>query len=149
MNLDKKTVHSKGTYVLILQLQKNTKLQIGKLGCFKFMSGYYAYVGSAFGPGGLTARLKHHYTLSANPHWHIDYLRKTALVVEAWVCAGRTRYEHEWAKNVYRLEYSSCPIKRFGSSDCGCPAHLFYFKRKPSPRILAQALPGAVIESGL
>lgn len=139
----------KGTYVLILQLKKNAKLQIGKLGCFDFKRGYYAYVGSAFGPGGLAARLKHHHTLSANPHWHIDYLRKTALVIETWVRAGRARYEHEWAENVYHMKSCRCPIKGFGSSDCRCPAHLFYFKQKPSPSMLTQALPGAVIESGL
>ena len=137
---------SKGTYVLILHLKKRTKLKIGKLGCFDFKRGYYAYVGSAFGPGGLASRLKHHCTLSTNPHWHIDYLSNTAPVIETWVHAGLTGYEHEWAGNMYRLKSSSCPIKGFGSSDCGCQAHLFYFERKPVPKMLSQALPGAVLE---
>ncbi len=39
---------------------KAIRIQIGKLGQFKFKKGYYAYVGSAFGPGGLNSRIKHH-----------------------------------------------------------------------------------------
>lgn len=134
---------TKGTYVLILHLKKGAKLQIGKLGCFDFKRGYYAYVGSAFGPGGLAARLKHHLTISTNPHWHIDYLRKTAPVIETWVYSSQTRYEHEWAENLYILKTSLCPVRGFGSSDCSCKAHLFYFKRKPGKQMLSRLLAGA------
>ena len=42
-----------GTYVLLLHLPDNEQLTIGKLGTFDFPAGWYAYVGSAFGPGGV------------------------------------------------------------------------------------------------
>ena len=41
---------TKGTYILTLSLETKQNIQIGKLGRFKFPSGYYVYVGSAFGP---------------------------------------------------------------------------------------------------
>ena len=135
---------AKGTYVLILQLKNSAKLQIGKLGRFDFKKGYYAYVGSAFGPGGLAARLKHHLTLSANPHWHIDYLRKTARVVEVWVGPGPKRHEHTWAEKLSLHKDARCPVKGFGSSDCGCHSHLTYFEHKPSPVLLSRTLTGAI-----
>jgi Uri superfamily endonuclease len=66
----------KGVYVLILYLPYRRTIQIGRLGKFNFSDGYYAYVGSAFGPGGLAARLSHHLRRSHKPRWHIDYLRR-------------------------------------------------------------------------
>ena len=42
----------KGTYILIMGLGTMKRLEIGRLGTFDFIPGYYAYVGSAFGPGG-------------------------------------------------------------------------------------------------
>ncbi|MCD4722450.1 MAG: DUF123 domain-containing protein [Desulfobacula sp.] len=50
----------KGTYIIVMYLDKSKRIQIGKLGQFKFKKGHYAYVGSAFGPGGLKSRIKHH-----------------------------------------------------------------------------------------
>jgi len=59
----------KGTYVLILSLDKVTQIEIGKLGTFLFKSGFYTYVGSAFGNGGLRNRLAHHLNISKKlPH---------------------------------------------------------------------------------
>ena len=55
----------KGTYVLILNLKRAKRIVVGnskkaKLSSRLFQAGYYAYVGSAFGPGGLAARIKRH-----------------------------------------------------------------------------------------
>jgi Uri superfamily endonuclease len=49
-----------GTYALLLKLDKQERITIGKLGTFDFPAGYYLYVGSALGPGGLRARLARH-----------------------------------------------------------------------------------------
>jgi Uri superfamily endonuclease len=68
----------KGTYVLIASVSQMKRIEIGRLGCFDIIPGYYAYVGSAFGSGGLRARLGHHLEATANPHWHIDYLLQVA-----------------------------------------------------------------------
>ena len=139
---------AKGTYVLILFLKKGVRLQIGRLGSFGFKRGTYAYVGSAFGPGGLDARLKHHCMSSANPHWHIDYLRRAATLKDIWVSAIPQRSEHAWTEGLLSLDAGHCPVKGFGSSDCLCFSHLVYFKRKPSSMMISRVLAGAVRQKG-
>lgn len=123
----------KGTYILILQLDQGTHLTIGKLGSFDLPAGWYAYVGSAFGPGGLRGRLKHHLAPVARPHWHIDYLRQVASVQEVWWIASETRYEHEWAAALRQRPGATIPVPRFGASDCKCVSHLLHFRHKPAP----------------
>ncbi|MED5219495.1 MAG: DUF123 domain-containing protein [Candidatus Neomarinimicrobiota bacterium] len=49
-----------GTYALILFNSSAATLHIGALGTVDFSRGYYVYIGSAFGPGGLKGRLRHH-----------------------------------------------------------------------------------------
>ena len=71
-----------GTYALILRLDKGQKLRVGALGTVVVEPGYFAYVGSAFGPGGIAARCAHHLRTSSRPHWHIDYLRRVAVIQE-------------------------------------------------------------------
>ena len=136
-------MNAKGTYILLLFLRKGVRLQIGKLGSFDFKRGYYAYAGSAFGPGGLAARLKHHRSISARPHWHIDYLRRAATLMDIWISSTPARCEHAWAEKLATLDIGLCPVKGFGSSDCGCYSHLVYFERKPSPTIISRTLDGA------
>ncbi len=65
---------AKGTYVLIAFAGQMTRLEIGRLGTFAIVPGFYAYVGSAFGSGGLRARIGHHLESTAALHWHIDFL---------------------------------------------------------------------------
>ena len=137
-------MRSKGTYVLILFLRKGIRLQVGQLGCFRFKRGYYAYVGSAFGPGGLAGRLKHHSAASDRPHWHIDYLRRAAALNDIWVSAKAERCEHAWAEKLSALGAGLCPVKGFGSSDCRCFSHLIYFERKPPFEMISKALNNAV-----
>jgi Uri superfamily endonuclease len=122
-----RTILSHGTYILILRLPNSQHIQIGKLGLFALGAGYYAYVGSAFGSGGLAGRLRHHQKVAPRPHWHIDYLRQAANLDAVWMQESGTRREHEWAGILERMPGVSIPIARFGSSDCRCPAHLFYF----------------------
>lgn len=47
----------KGTYSLILELERDQYIEIGKLGKFLFKKGYYVYNGSALGGFG---RVKYH-----------------------------------------------------------------------------------------
>lgn len=121
----------KGTYILLLELEPAAKLRIGKLGEFDFPAGWYAYVGSAFGGGGLRGRLKHHCSPVKKPHWHIDYLRQAATVREVWYSASDIRQEHEWANLLISQPGASVPAPRFGASDCSCAAHLIHFHKKP------------------
>lgn len=121
----------KGTYILILYLSRVRKIQIGKLGNFNFKKGYYGYVGSAFGPGGLTARLKHHLKITDNPHWHIDYLRKEVVLRAIWISEYENRLEHLWAGMLLGMEGAFILVPGFGSSDCKCEAHVVYFRNRP------------------
>ena len=123
-------VSSHGTYLLLLKCDARTELSIGKLGNIMTEPGYYLYVGSAFGPGGIKARINHHKKLSLRPHWHIDYLRTEVDIVDAW-CVYGFRYEHEWAQSLIHSGNTAMPLTGFGSSDCACATHLFQLKHKP------------------
>ena len=100
--------------------------------------GCYVYVGSAFGPGGLAARIGHHRQIAVRPHWHIDYLRAACAVEEVWSTTDAARREHVWAKAVGRLPGAGTPLRGFGASDCECETHLFWFEHQPSVRAFRQ-----------
>lgn len=123
---------ARGTYILIAHLPITSTLTIGRMGTFPFAAGWYAYVGSAFGAGGLRGRLKHHLGQGARLHWHMDYLAKVAPIVEIWYLASETGREHTWASLLLTLPDAVLPVPRFGASDCQCPAHLFYFPARPA-----------------
>lgn len=129
-----------GTYVLWMQLKQAQSIRIGKLGTMQAQAGVYAYVGSAFGSGGVAARLKHHLAYSAKPRWHLDYLRQHALVRRCWVNHDSQHRECLWAKVLADITPYALPMTGFGSSDCACASHLFYFKRAPALRRFKQSL---------
>lgn len=134
----------KGSYLLVLQLtQPVAALQIGRLGRFDFPPGHYLYVGSAFGPGGIAARLAYHRRRDKQrPHWHLDYLRPHARLREAWTIAGPVPLECAWCARLAVAPDVSRPVPGFGSRDTGCPAHLFYLQRQPHPTMLTGLLLG-------
>ena len=69
----------------------------------RLQPGYYVYLGSALGPGGLRARITHHQKLSPRPHWHIDYLRAYTQIHCIWFCNDARRREHQWTR-------ATCPF---------------------------------------
>ena len=121
---------SPGTYLLLLACERVVRLSIGRLGMMTTRPGYYLYVGSAFGPGGIRARIGHHAKRAARPHWHLDYLRLKADPVDAW-CVVDAHLEHDWARSLLQDRDTALALKGFGASDCSCPTHLFYRQRKP------------------
>lgn len=127
-----------GTYALVLVCRQPSPVRIGKLSVLQAQAGFYVYVGSAFGSGGLSARLRHHLKISSRPHWHIDYLRAVCSVVEVWFTTETALYEHTWASAVARLPGANTPLPHFGSSDCACESHLSHFHRLPSVRMFRQ-----------
>lgn len=120
-----------GTYALILRARSAKRVRIGALGYLRLRSGTYVYVGSAFGPGGVRARVKHHLSRSPAPHWHIDYLRQATELDQVWYTYDPARREHAWANFFRKARGASIPLPRFGASDCRCVSHLFYFKSAP------------------
>ena len=130
-----------GTYALILFCASNTRIQIGRLGKMQLQTGYYVYLGSALGPGGLRARIAHHQELTSRPHWHIDYLRAHTRLHSVWLNYDGRRHEHEWACEIYKMEDALVPLPGFGASDCSCRSHLYFFNRCPT-RLLVLSRPG-------
>lgn len=130
-----------GIYVLILELARPVSLSIGRLGNFEFPAGWYAYVGSAHGPGGLKARIAYHLRPPLRRHWHLDYLRAEACPREVWYRPGGHRTEEcALAKAIMELPKASVPVPGFGASDCRCRAHLFHFAELPDGTDLAGLL---------
>ncbi|NJK79602.1 MAG: GIY-YIG nuclease family protein [Chloroflexaceae bacterium] len=133
---------NKGTYLLILHVATPLQqLRVGRLGTFDVATGYYVYVGSAFGAGGLPARLANHQQRhKARPHWHIDYLRAVAHLYEIWAVFYPRPLEVEWCQSLRQLPNLHMPITGFGASDTRQPAHLFYLSVPPTPGLICRAL---------
>jgi len=118
-----------GTYALQLHLSQPLQQEIGRLGRVQFPAGELIYVGSAFGPGGLHARLGRHLNRTGTPRWHIDYLLPSSQLVGFWATTFPSRLECHWVASLAALPGASYPACGLGSSDCrhGCPAHLLAF----------------------
>ncbi|MGD8867014.1 MAG: GIY-YIG nuclease family protein [Gemmatimonadales bacterium] len=121
-----------GTYLLVVRSTDRRSVEVGRLGVLHLEPGYYAYAGSALGPGGLGARVGRHLRGRGRAHWHIDYLRAHAPPIEAWYCRGNSRFEHLWSEALRTRSDADIPLAGFGASDCRCASHLFFFTRRPS-----------------
>jgi HEAT repeat protein/Uri superfamily endonuclease len=113
--------------VLALWLETQQRIVVGRLGEIEFPPGWYLYVGSAMGPGGLQARLARHRERlgsTKRAHWHVDYLRERAAWGGAWVLASHRRSECDWATQLQCLPGAEIVAPGFGSSDCHCSTHL-------------------------
>ncbi|MCL5271455.1 MAG: GIY-YIG nuclease family protein [bacterium] len=129
----------RGAYILGLCLATRRRVRLGGLGWHVLDPGWYFYVGSARGPGGLTARLGHHLRPAVNPHWHIDHLRRHARLESIWYGVHDDRRECVWAARLAGAAGLVVPVARFGASDCRCPAHLFFAPKGTSAPITASA----------
>ncbi len=118
-----------GSYALHLILREPVCLAVGRLGEFAFPAGDYLYLGSARGPGGLRARLRHHARIAACPHWHLDWLSPHAVLAGCWYSTGGDSQECVWSQALLRLPGAVVPAPGFGAADChrGCAAHLVAF----------------------
>ena len=119
-----------GTYALILQCYASKAIQVGRWGQLDLQPGYYIYVGSAFGAGGVRARVSRHLRTEARKHWHIDFLRAHVRPVEARISYEAEHLEHEWAGILLNMP-GMTPIRGFGCSDCKCYSHLFFSMNMP------------------
>jgi Uri superfamily endonuclease len=119
-----------GTYALILRSQTDAIVEIGLWRQIKLKSGYYVYIGSAFGPGGVQARVLRHYRKKKSSHWHIDYLTEFMSPIFVLYSHETRHREHEWAQVLYKMNDMS-PIQGFGCSDCKCYSHLFHTSNVP------------------
>ena len=124
----------RGTYIIVIYLLEYSKIEIGSLGEIDFAKGYYLYIGSAMGNIGSTTlenRVKRHFSKPKNKKifWHIDYLltNKKCVITCIYLIPSLNRLECIIAKEI--TEISDNFIKDFGSTDCECLSHLYYFQK--------------------
>jgi Uri superfamily endonuclease len=133
-----------GTYALLLQAGDRTSIEVGQLGTLAVQPGCYVYVGSAFGPGGVRARVQRHAQTEKRRHWHVDYVRAATRLEGAWVTYDDRRRECTWAQVLGGPLGGAVSLAGCGASDCDCPAHLFRFAAAPSLARFEAALDEAV-----
>ncbi|WP_338468594.1 DUF123 domain-containing protein [Novosphingobium sp. ZN18A2] len=85
--------------------------------------GWYAYAGSAKGPGGIGARLARHFRKDKRIHWHVDRLTVAAADFAALALPDGT--ECAIVRGLEGTGRFAHALKGFGSSDCPrCRSHL-------------------------
>ncbi len=120
-----------GTYILVLANNRKETIQIGKSGQLKLESGYYFYVGSAFGPGGIKARVGRHLKSDKKCRWHIDYLREFTTVHAVLINYDTCRCEQRWVEVLNSYQKLIIPKDGFGASDSRNQSHLFFSAEMP------------------
>ena len=120
-------IADRGVYLSIFEIDEFKDVEIGALGTLKMHPGYYVYAGSA--ANNLTARINRHARKRKILHWHVDYLREVAKSVLNLPI--RTRDDIECLTAGRLSSVASYAIPGFGSSDCSCESHLFYFPSDP------------------
>jgi Uri superfamily endonuclease len=117
----------RGTYTLLVALDRPTSVLFGAAGERTLPAGCYAYVGSAFGPGGF-GRLERHRSVAAGEHdvrhWHVDHLlQATDASVAGDVCSPGAHIECAVAERLRAADLTA-PTSGIGASDCDCDTHL-------------------------
>jgi len=127
----------KGTYILLIRLENDSRMRIGRLGNLDFKEGYYCYVGSAFGKSvSLKNRIRRHERLNRDKEgklrWHIDYfLTNPNASIEKIVEFVEKRIECRVSQSLSKHAITS--VEGFGCSDCKCQSHLHYFGEAAPP----------------
>jgi Uri superfamily endonuclease len=143
-----------GTYVLVLYLPRTTRFpRVGQFGAVELQRGYYTYTGSAFGPGGVRARVGRHADADKEHlRWQVDYVRPAMKFKQVWATYDTVKRECKWAKLLYERLGGAVPVPRMGASDCNrlprplrCRAHFCHFRRRPEvaafSRLVHQTMP--------
>jgi sugar fermentation stimulation protein A len=121
-----------GNYLILLELAEKRSIEVGALGTILFQAGWYVYAGSA--RKNLSQRINRHLRRQRKQqHWHLDYLVPFASrgvgKLKALPVFSYRNLECELAGELAKLGGTVVP--RFGSSDCRCAGHLYYFKEPP------------------
>lgn len=120
-----------GTYALLLRAETEQCVDVGALGTLHLQPGVYVYVGSAFGPEGVRARVKRHVRDDGARHWHVDYVRAVTRLAAVWYTHDADRRECTWAGVLCQMEDSPVPLEGVGASDCTCATHIVGFEDRP------------------
>ncbi len=116
----------RGAYALVLRLARETRLDISTLGRPVLHPGLYLYAGSAWGSGGIRARVGRHMRQGKPRVWHVDHLTEVAEMDRTIAFPGGRECE---IADFVATRGARTPIPRFGASDCRrCEAHLLAVK---------------------
>lgn len=132
-----------GSYALVLRASRSATVEVGALGTLDVVPGTYVYAGSAFGSGGVRARVRRH-ARSADAktlHWHVDFVRAATALDRVWVTYDAVRRECDWARLLRALPGATTPLDGFGASDCACTTHLVRFDTPPRLDAVRDRLP--------
>lgn len=125
-----------GAYVVAIAVAAPLAVRLGGGVSARLRPGRYLYCGSAYGPGGLPARLGRHFRKDKSIRWHVDQLTTAGEVRGAWAIPGGDECEL-----VARLGFLPLPIEGFGASDCAhCRSHLLRWPSRVSARAIRAAL---------
>jgi len=113
----------KGAYVLALRLDIPARAQLPRRAPADLGPGWYLYLGSARGPGGLGARIGRHFRREKPKRWHVDWLSTMAGELAALAVEGGS--ECDLTAKLLASGRFSVAAPGFGSSDCRtCDSHL-------------------------
>jgi len=117
----------KGSYIIVGFLARCMSIEVGSLGSINFQKGYYVYVGSAM--NSLSKRVKRHLAKIKKMHWHIDYLTPHLTKVRPILITIPEKLECRISQAISTI--ADGKVANFGSSDCRCASHLYFFKADP------------------
>ena len=129
-----------GAYVLVLRLEEPIRIEFPRVASDRLMPGWYAYVGSARGSGGLRARIRRHFRSDKTAHWHID--RLTVQAVELAALAVADGDECDLADKLLESLRFEVAAAGFGSTDCRrCKSHLLAMLEPRRPDKAPEQIP--------
>lgn len=112
-----------GAYLLALRLRAAIDVGLSQAAPGRLAPGWYIYVGSAWGSGGLRARVTRHFQRSKKMHWHIDRLTVYSAEMAALVAVGGR--ECALVGRLLDSQRFAVALAGFGSTDCRqCESHL-------------------------
>jgi Uri superfamily endonuclease len=130
-------------YQVFFRLERPRVVAVGRLGRFRFGTGWYFYTGSA--RRAIEARIQRHLSRDKKPRWHIDWLLAGPNAEVDFVLAARgdaVGGECGLHQRALMAFSAATPAPGLGASDCrgGCPSHLGQLSRAVFPERVVQDL---------
>lgn len=113
----------KGAYVLLVGLDRALLAGAGRCRSGHLPTGTYLYAGSAYGAGGIAARIGRHFKRDKKVHWHVDRLTLEASCLAAFIVENGN--ECELVEALLESNRVTIALEGFGSTNCStCRSHL-------------------------
>ena len=81
----------------------------------------------------LEGRIERHLRRDKKMHWHIDYLLHYGQVICVHTYAAEKNAECILSQKIGNIKNAEILVSGFGSSDCSCAAHLYFFRITLTP----------------